>query len=231
MKRQKSGGKFVVPVPQEEEIIENNRHQFGLFQQQLLNNGNSYCYSHSNNHPQNSQIETQYQDEGLCTENFEDDEFDEEAENRHIQAGLRQMQQLKAAYSDKGYGNGEMSPPIVTTTSLPSPAETFLSTQTYTLNQNGSETPRREMNSCLDLETFIEEVRKYPCLWNCHLPCYKDITQRKNAWKKILVEIKNPNITGKYFTFLSTMQCLKIFNLYIMFTNCLKNRILSPILL
>jgi len=36
-----------------------------------------------------------------------------------------------------------------------------------------------------DKELFIEEVRKYNCLWDTNSKYFKDRTMKKNAWTKI----------------------------------------------
>lgn len=54
----------------------------------------------------------------------------------------------------------------------------------------------RQQPQPFDIETFIEEIRLQPCLWNFKLNAYKDQTKRKIAWNKIKVSIGG-DVNGK----------------------------------
>ena len=49
----------------------------------------------------------------------------------------------------------------------------------------------------LDKEAFIEEVRKFKCLWDINDPSYKERTTKLNAWKALSTIFRKD---GKYFT-------------------------------
>ena len=53
---------------------------------------------------------------------------------------------------------------------------------------------------CIEFEKeiFLEEVRKYQCLWNVNTPCYIDRNMKMNAW----LQISNVfNREGSYYIF------------------------------
>ncbi|RXG70986.1 hypothetical protein Avbf_02729, partial [Armadillidium vulgare] len=43
-------------------------------------------------------------------------------------------------------------------------------------------------------ETIIEEVKKYPCLWNKSLDSYRNQNARDNAWKMVSGALNTPDI-------------------------------------
>ena len=47
------------------------------------------------------------------------------------------------------------------------------------------------MASVMDIEKLIEAVRCYPCLWDVTKTCYKDTRARENAWKEVVIEVRN----------------------------------------
>ena len=51
-------------------------------------------------------------------------------------------------------------------------------------------------------ENFLEEIRKYKCLWNINTPCYKDRNMKMNAW----LQISNVfNREGRYLGYLCSI--------------------------
>jgi len=68
----------------------------------------------------------------------------------------------------------------------------------------------------MSLEQLIEEVRKYPCLWNKSIYEYRNQNIRDNAWERISGELKKK--TGKYiynFNFYCKMQALHLIGRYL----------------
>ena len=72
-----------------------------------------------------------------------------------------------------------------------SPNSTLKSPQHSTVNvyschgysyENTSKKPEQ----IFDKELFLEEVRKYRCLWNVSWPSYKERNTKANAWEKIV---------------------------------------------
>jgi len=67
----------------------------------------------------------------------------------------------------------------------------------------------------MSLEQLIEEVRKYPCLWNKSKEKYRNQNIRDNAWERISEELEK---TGKYiynFNFYCKMQALNLIGRYL----------------
>jgi len=67
----------------------------------------------------------------------------------------------------------------------------------------------------MSLEQFIEEVRKYPCLWNKSKEEYHNQNIWDNAWERISGELKKKK--GKYisnFNFYCKMQALNLISRY-----------------
>ena len=67
----------------------------------------------------------------------------------------------------------------------------------------------------MSLEQLIEEVRKYPCLWNKSKEEYRNQNIRDNAWERISGELKK---TGKYisnFNFYCKIQALNLIGTYL----------------
>lgn len=65
------------------------------------------------------------------------------------------------------------------------------------------------------MEQLIEEVRKYPCLWNKSKEEYRNQNIRDNAWDRISGELKK---TGQYisnFNFYCKMQALNLIGRYL----------------
>ena len=59
------------------------------------------------------------------------------------------------------------------------------------------------------MEQIIEEVRRYPCLWNKSKEEYRNQNIRDNAWERLSGELEKP---GKYisnFNFYCKMQAQK----------------------
>ncbi|XP_057297481.1 uncharacterized protein LOC130629394 [Hydractinia symbiolongicarpus] len=46
-------------------------------------------------------------------------------------------------------------------------------------------TPVESQVTECDKELFIEEVRKFPCLWNIYSTDYKDRNIKNNAWQEL----------------------------------------------
>ena len=46
----------------------------------------------------------------------------------------------------------------------------------------------------MSLERLIEEVRKYPCLWNKSKEEYRNQDMRDNVWEKISGELEKTGI-------------------------------------
>ena len=46
-------------------------------------------------------------------------------------------------------------------------------------------------------ERLIEEVRKFPCLWDVSTKAYRDIKAKANAWKVVANEV---NVAIIYYT-------------------------------
>lgn len=62
-------------------------------------------------------------------------------------------------------------------------------------------------------ETIIEEVKKYPCLWNKSLDSYRNQIARDNAWKMVSGALNTP---GNFY-----------FVCWYFFANCLINLLLN----
>jgi hypothetical protein len=54
----------------------------------------------------------------------------------------------------------------------------------------------------MTLEELIEEVRKYPCLWNKGLEEYRNQNMRDNAWDMISGEFNTPGNVQILFFYL-----------------------------
>jgi len=66
------------------------------------------------------------------------------------------------------------------------------------------------------LEQLIEEMRKYPCLWNKYKEEYRNQNIRDNAWERISGELEKK--TGKYisnFNCYCKMQALNLICRYL----------------
>ena len=63
----------------------------------------------------------------------------------------------------------------------PSPRPVFL-TKTFRGADTNSEV---DGDSDFDEEFFLEEIRKYPCIWDTKCKSYKDGIKKKNAWSQL----------------------------------------------
>ena len=52
------------------------------------------------------------------------------------------------------------------------------------------------------MEQLIEEVRKYPCLWNKSKEEYRNQNIRENAWERLSGELEEPGIYISNFNFI-----------------------------
>ena len=128
-------------------------------------------------------------------ENYNDnDAFDEDSENlqtRNALAFLKQQQQMQR-HSQQF--NGSLSPGITSHTTTINTAA--ISDKSF-MSPMSDLYPDEEENSVFDHENFIEEVKKYPCLWNTKLGSYKEQPKKKLAWQNILIELNDPSINSK----------------------------------
>ena len=63
----------------------------------------------------------------------------------------------------------------------PSPGPVF-STETF----KGADTNNEvDSDNDFDEEFFVEEIRKYPCIWDTKCRGYKDGTKKQNAWSQL----------------------------------------------
>jgi len=46
-------------------------------------------------------------------------------------------------------------------------------------------------------EKIVDAIVEYPCLWNTHLRCYKDINKKEQAWKELQQYLQTPMETIK----------------------------------
>ena len=85
-----------------------------------------------------------------------------------------QLQQQAGSISTTnslGYQNSES----------PSPGPVF-STETF----KGADTNNEvDSDNDFDEEFFVEEIRKYPCIWDTKCRGYKDGTKKQNAWSQL----------------------------------------------
>ena len=47
------------------------------------------------------------------------------------------------------------------------------------------------VSSTMKVEKLIEAVRYFPCLWDVTKTCYKDARAKKNAWKEVVIQVRN----------------------------------------
>ena len=105
------------------------------------------------------------------------DGFDNEAENARTQAALQYVREYRRA--------NQLSPAMTS----PRPGQ-----NPETISVDGN---------IFSHELFIDEVRKYQCLWNVKLQSYKEQPKKKLAWKKILESMNNTTITSKSVIYLA----------------------------
>jgi len=67
----------------------------------------------------------------------------------------------------------------------------------------------------MSLERLIEEVRKYPCLWNKSKEEYRNQDMRDNVWEKISGELEKTGIYVSNFYFYCKMQALNLIGKYL----------------
>ena len=105
--------------------------------------------------------------------------FDEEGENLRTRAALQQFQLLRQQqqqkFADNMYDSSQQLSPAMTTVD-----NTAIRTQleaSSPANQDAQPVPAEQQ---LNIELFIDELEKYPCLWNIRLQSYKE--QPKKNW-------------------------------------------------
>ena len=109
--------------------------------------------------------------------------FDEEGENLRTRAALQQFQLLRQQqqkFADNMYDSSQQLSPAMTTVD-----NTAIRTQleaSSPANQDAQPVPAEQQ---LNIELFIDEVEKYPCIWNIRLPSYKEQPKKKLAWQFI----------------------------------------------
>ena len=99
-----------------------------------------------------------------------------ELSNTNTQQILQFLQLLQQAGSistthSLGYDNSESS------SSGP-----VLSTETFKEADTNNEV---DSDNDFDEEFFVEEIRKYPCIWDTKCRGYKDGTKKQNAWSQL----------------------------------------------
>ena len=154
-----------------------NREEFALIQQRLLMSTATEV-NDDNNYENDAIAQDQYQYYQQTQQTVEE-EFDEEGEDEEIINNIERLDYLKRTANTLNVPN---SPTICTiNTSAIADVASTKETETYEFNH----------------EIFIEEVKKYPCLWNTRLNSYKEQPKKKLAWQNILVSMQNPTISGK----------------------------------
>ena len=77
----------------------------------------------------------------------------------------------------------------------------------------------------MDKERLVEEVRKFPCLWNVSVKAYRYIKAKENGWKTVSNEV---NILNLECTLVSVQDRGKIIHLFqrgnVTPETCLKRR-------
>ena len=43
----------------------------------------------------------------------------------------------------------------------------------------------------MEVEKLIEAVRCFPCLWDVTKTSYKDARAKENAWKEVVIQVRN----------------------------------------